>query len=73
MSVSVRRGKREITATKSGSGVGAYAPGVRKLELDLPRRPKRGKVRVITAFADANGNVGSVKKRVRLPRAKRRR
>lgn len=70
----VRRGK-ELAAADSGKEVGGYAPGPRKLKLKLPRKPKRGKLKVTTTFADAAGNELTQSEKVRLPKpkAKRRR
>lgn len=64
-----RRGK-QLAAADSSKEIGGYAPGVRKLALKLPRRPRRGKAKVTMTLSDPSGNVLTESKRVRLPQAK---
>jgi hypothetical protein len=72
VAAAVTRGAKELAATEPGDGVGAYASGRRTLKLKLPRKPKRGKVRLVTTFADAYGNELAEHQKLRLPKRKKR-
>ncbi len=66
VAASVSRRGHELVATEPGKGVGEYSPGARRLSLELPRRPRRGSVRLEVVFTDGAGNELTETKRVRL-------